>query len=80
MNRKTLEEFLKAGYVYENQLFRTESGTPQGGIISPVLANATLNGIEELLQKETKRMRQQEKVYPKINLVRYADDADFSPT
>jgi RNA-directed DNA polymerase len=80
MNRQTLEEFLKAGYVYENQLFRTESGTLQGGIISPVLANATLNGIEELLQKEAKRMRQQEKVYPKINLVRYADDADFSPT
>ncbi|MDR3343105.1 MAG: group II intron reverse transcriptase/maturase [Treponema sp.] len=74
MDKRILKEFLKAGYVYEHQLFPTESGTPQGGIISPLLANVTLNGIEELLQNETKRMRQQEKVYPKINLVRYADD------
>ena len=74
MDKRILKQFLKAGYVYEHQLFPTDRGTPQGGIISPLLANATLNGIEELLQKETKRMRSQEKVYPKINMVRYADD------
>jgi RNA-directed DNA polymerase len=74
MDKRILKQFLKAGYVYERQLFPTDSGTPQGGIISPLLANATLNGIEELLQNETKRMRSQEKVYPKINMVRYADD------
>ena len=74
MDKRILKQFLKAGYVYEHQLFPTDSGTPQGGIISPMLANATLNGMEELLQKETKRMRSKEKVYPKINMVRYADD------
>jgi RNA-directed DNA polymerase len=74
MDKRILKQFLKAGYVYERQLFPTDSGTPQGGIISPMLANAALNGMEELLQKEAKRMRSREKVYPKINMVRYADD------
>jgi RNA-directed DNA polymerase len=79
MDKRILKQFLKAGYVYEHQLFPTDRGTPQGGIISPLLANAALNGPEELLRKETVRMWYREKVYPKINLVRYADDADFSP-
>jgi RNA-directed DNA polymerase len=74
MDKRVLKQFLKSGYVYERQLFPTDSGTPQGGIISPLLANAALNGMEELLRKEAKRMRSQEKVYPKINMVRYADD------
>jgi RNA-directed DNA polymerase len=74
MDKRILKQFLKAGYVYEHQLFPTDRGTPQGGIISPLLANAALNGLEELLRKETVRMRYREKVYPKINLVRYADD------
>jgi RNA-directed DNA polymerase len=74
MDKGILKQFLKAGYVYEHQLFPTDRGTPQGGIISPLLANAALNGLEELLRKETVRMWCREKVYPKINLVRYADD------
>jgi RNA-directed DNA polymerase len=30
-----LRKWLKAGFVYRNELFPTEAGTPQGGIISP---------------------------------------------
>jgi RNA-directed DNA polymerase len=74
MDKHIMNEFLKSGYVYERRLFPTDRGTPQGGIISPLLANATLNRLEALLQTEAKRIRQQEKVYPKINMVRYADD------
>jgi len=74
MDKRILIQFLKAGYVYEHKLFPTDSGTPQGGIISPMLANAALNGLEELLQKENNKMRSREKDYPKINMVRYADD------
>jgi RNA-directed DNA polymerase len=30
-----LKKWLKAGYVYQNELFPTDAGTPQGGIIAP---------------------------------------------
>ncbi|GHU51491.1 group II intron reverse transcriptase/maturase [Spirochaetia bacterium] len=75
MDKQILKEFLKAGYVYEKQLFPTERGTPQGGIISPILANHTLNGIDPLLRQTMKR-RWTPKGYdnPKVNFVRYADD------
>jgi len=35
-DKSILKQFLKAGYVFERQLFPTEAGTPQGGIISPI--------------------------------------------
>jgi len=46
MDESILKQFLKAGYVFDRQLFQTEEGTTQGGIISPILANITLDGIE----------------------------------
>jgi RNA-directed DNA polymerase len=53
-------------------LHPTEDGTPQGGIISPVLANLALDG----LQKELKAKYRQRKgrPYHAVNLIRYADD------
>ena len=50
-DRVVLRRWLKAGYLENRTLFPTEAGTPQGGIISPTLANMTLNGLEELLHK-----------------------------
>ncbi|TNJ32789.1 reverse transcriptase domain-containing protein, partial [Prosthecochloris vibrioformis] len=41
VDKAILQKWLKAGFVFQNQLFPTEAGTPQGGIISPVLANMT---------------------------------------
>jgi RNA-directed DNA polymerase len=67
---------LKAGYVENRSLFPTEAGTPQGGIISPTLANMTLDGLEKLLLKHfpRKKWKDGKKWTPKVNLVRYADD------
>lgn len=50
MNR-TIMQFLKAGVLSEEQFIRTESGTPQGGIISPLLANIALSVIEERYER-----------------------------
>ncbi|MFI5295262.1 MAG: group II intron reverse transcriptase/maturase [Thermodesulfovibrionales bacterium] len=66
MDRKILRKWLKAGYVHKRILYPTEAGTPQGGIISPTLANMTLDGLEA----ELKEFRAQDKVH----MVRYADD------
>jgi RNA-directed DNA polymerase len=72
MDRKVLGKWLKAGYMEGKRLYPTEEGTPQGGIISPVLANLVLDGLETVaLQADPHR---QGNLRPKINVVRYADD------
>jgi RNA-directed DNA polymerase len=50
VNRLILQ-FLKAGALSEEQFIRTENGTPQGGIISPLLANVALSVIEERYER-----------------------------
>jgi RNA-directed DNA polymerase len=44
--RGMIRQWLKAGVVENGRLSRTEEGTPQGGVISPVLLNIALHGIE----------------------------------
>ncbi len=44
-----IEKWLKSGYVEKSKFFKTNSGTPQGGIISPLLSNIALHGLEEKL-------------------------------
>jgi len=67
LEKKVLRQWLKSGYMEKGRLFPTRSGTPQGGIISPLLANMALDGIEVLLKSKSKRG-------DKINFIRYADD------
>ncbi|WP_323837963.1 group II intron reverse transcriptase/maturase [Photorhabdus africana] len=67
LERNILKQWLKAGFVELRKLFPTEAGTPQGGIISPVLANLALDGMEGMLKAHFPRRR-------KVNFVRYADD------
>jgi RNA-directed DNA polymerase len=75
MDKEMLRKWLKSGVVDAGQLQRTDEGTPQGGIISPTLANITLNGLEQgldnFLRKTlgTKLTKQ-----AKVNAIRYADD------
>jgi RNA-directed DNA polymerase len=73
MDTAILRSWLKAGYLENRVWHPTAEGTPQGGIISPVLANWALNGLEERLAKRfaaTRGPRRKNKVH----LVRYADD------
>ena len=75
-DKEVLRKWLKAGYVEKGRLFETRAGTPQGGIISPTLANLTLDGLEALLTATFKRRNSRGGRYfnPKVALVRYADD------
>jgi RNA-directed DNA polymerase len=73
---QVLRKWLKAGYVERAALFPTEVGTPQGGIISPTLANMVLDGLEQRLADRIRVRKSNGAVVhnPKINLIRYADD------
>ncbi|MEI6639869.1 MAG: reverse transcriptase domain-containing protein, partial [Chlorobium sp.] len=66
-----LQKWLKAGFVYQKQLFPKEAGMKQGGIIGPALANITLDGLEYALAKA---FPYSIKEGLKMNLVLYCDD------
>lgn len=72
-DKAVLRKWLKAGYLEKQRLYPTEEGTPQGGIISPVLANLALDGLETLLRSRFRRTRR-DGYKNRVHLVRYADD------
>ncbi len=75
----TVKKWLKSGIIEFGKYFQTKSGTPQGGIISPLLANIALDGMERLFGAENSKGNY---TYPSnrrgdnkgLNLIRYADD------
>jgi RNA-directed DNA polymerase len=75
MDKSILRKWLKSGVVDRKQLLATTAGTPQGGIISPALANWTLNGLETELMAHLGATRGMTKALKlKVGVVRYADD------
>jgi len=72
MDTRLLRQWLEAGFLEKHAWFATTEGTPQGGIISPVLANWTLDGLQRLLAERFANTPQHRK--NKVHLVRYADD------
>lgn len=75
LNKRVLNQWLKCGAVEKGIWMETGEGTPQGGIISPTLANWTLDGLERGLQAHVRAALGSVKgPKAKVNLVRYADD------
>lgn len=72
LSKKVLEQWLKAGYLEKKHWFPTEKGTPQGGIISPTIANMVLDEMEIVINNHAHHKRNRNP--HKINFVRYADD------
>jgi RNA-directed DNA polymerase len=74
--RRVIKAWLRAGVMEGLELTPTEKGTPQGGVVSPVLANVALHGLETIVvQQLTRRVgprTNSRKVSPTV--VRYADD------
>jgi len=69
--RELVKQWLKAGYVELGRLHETPAGTPQGGIVSPLLANVALHGMEQALSIQRNR---QGYIQGSRAVVRYADD------
>lgn len=79
MDKQIMKQFLKAGFIYEGVLFPTDTGSPQGGAISSIYANMTLDGLEKVIQDKYHRnskgnIENHYRAKTKVNLIRYADD------
>lgn len=82
--RRQVRAWLKPGVMDGKKLFPTTEGTPQGGVLSPLLANIALHGMEELIKNlaESFDMKRTDSNYqlPKahkrksVSLIRYAED------
>lgn len=69
--KELIKQWLKAGYVEHEVFHATERGTPQGGVVSPLLANIALHGMEEAIGVKYDSRGQ---LIGKRAIVRYADD------
>jgi RNA-directed DNA polymerase len=73
--KKQVKAWLKAGYMEGQKLFPSEEGTPQGGVISPLLANIALHGMETVLNEWVKTWKGTKKDNLKsFSFIRYPDD------
>jgi RNA-directed DNA polymerase len=84
--RRTIRVWLKAGYLDGNVFNRTDKGTPQGGVVSPLLANIALDGLERHIEINLMQgvenpqewyakhgpYKRSNRISPKV--IRYADD------
>ena len=73
MDKEILRKWLEAGYIDEGTLFESRAGTPQGGIISPVIANMALDGLEAAVYASV-GISKLARTKAQLNVVRYADD------
>jgi RNA-directed DNA polymerase len=69
MNKRIVAKWLRCGVIDHGTLYPTTAGVPQGGIISPVISNLVLDGLEAVVHGSPGHRR-----VHNINYVRWADD------
>ena len=83
--RQQIKAWLKSGVIDQKVFTATSEGTPQGGVLSPLLANIALHGMEMMLMEHAKTLDMRRKDKPKnqiswqqkvksLTFIRYADD------
>ena len=83
--RRQLKSWLKSDVVDQGTFTAISEGTPQGGVISPLLANIALHGIHKMLAEFIATIKMREKKFPhrfvgkarkiqSLTFIRYADD------
>lgn len=77
VDRSVLRKMLKAKVIDMRDVVIPEMGTPQGSVLSPILCNVALNGLEEMVKMKAAELCKPIlgfKGNPKVHVVRYADD------
>lgn len=79
--RRQIKAWLQAGVIEQGVFTDTSSGTPQGGVLSPLLANIALHGLETTVKNYVenltfKKLSKKEK-RRSLGVIRYADDFVF---
>jgi RNA-directed DNA polymerase len=69
--KELIKQWLKAGYMEQGRIHKTETGVPQGGVVSPLLFNIALHGAESILGIRYDNWGRNQS---KRAIVRYADD------
>jgi RNA-directed DNA polymerase len=75
--RKQIKSWLKSGVMERGNISQTNEGTPQGGVISPLLANIALHGMEDRIKQYAETLKGGISKYnnrQSLSLIRYADD------
>ncbi|MCY7337137.1 MAG: group II intron reverse transcriptase/maturase [Chamaesiphon sp.] len=81
--RRQIAAWLKSGVIDQGVFTAISEGTPQGGVISPLLANIALHGLEQVILKEFPELRERNRetwfhkkgtTFLSPNVIRYADD------
>jgi RNA-directed DNA polymerase len=75
MNKRVLSRWLRSGFLDRGSLFPTTAGVPQGGIISPVVSNMVLDGLETVVHGGSWHRR-----VHNLKYVRWADDVIVTAT
>jgi len=73
--RRQIKSWLKAGFMSNKEWFPTDKETPQRGVISPLLANIALHGMENRIKEFATTLKEPKSLNLKeLQLIRYADD------